>query len=173
MSVLQNVALSIHPYRLLEVHLDNIEARRLPNQEGAAVAAPLAIGVANTEPDGQKIEMRLSVSVGVPESDMLLFFIRLDIIGTVEGPAEAPREHLKVFVQRQAIALLWPYAREAVQSISSRLGVQTVTLPTAQVIPFLPPHPTTAQPQPADPDSSAREESTPPNAEGESGRVPE
>ncbi len=73
------------------------------------------------------------MTVGDRQSASLVFFIRFDVVGDVQGPEGLQGELLKDFVKRQATWLLWPYAREFAQSLSVRLGLNPILLLTLQV----------------------------------------
>ncbi len=127
--------LPLHPYQLLEIHYDRINARRLRNEPTPEdVPTPLNVQITCREPVDNVCEARLNVSVGEPDSTVLIYYIHLDVVCSIRGPSDGSPELLKQFARQQAVGLLWPYARELVQTLSLRLGINSLLLPTLQVV---------------------------------------
>ena len=93
--------LSLHPYRLREVWLDQIEARRLDRTSAGPQPAPLSVQVAVGDPEDAKCQGRLKFRLGTPDSPALLMYVAFDVVAVVEGPKDGADDLLKHFIATQ------------------------------------------------------------------------
>lgn len=91
---------------------------------------PLNIAMAVGMLTNDRRVARMSVSAGESDSKSLIFFIRFDIVGTIQAPPDTSAERLMGFANTQAAGLLWPYGRALAQQLTGWIGVQPIVLPT-------------------------------------------
>lgn len=124
-----------HNIQLRSIYLESFECKRLPNPDLLpSVQAPLRASLQGTEPADGQCFMRLTVEIAKPDASDAAYYLSLAVVAVLVSPSVIPADQLREFIDLNGVHLLWPYARQAVQDFTSRLGLQPTVLPVLQVV---------------------------------------
>lgn len=130
-----------HKIQLVEVLSNEIFAKSF-NREPKSEKVSIHIGVSEKGEavDSEKAWAELNVTIkGTPEDKQLseedtLFEIRVALHGKLLASKSVNKDELEHFARTQGRFLLWPYAREMVESLSQRMGIYpSLVLPTLDI----------------------------------------
>jgi preprotein translocase subunit SecB len=68
--------------------------------------------------------------VTVPNAESPLYVIEVALTGIFDIEGDVPKEFTDEFVRTTVFPLVWPYAREVIESLSIRMRVPAIILPT-------------------------------------------
>ena len=130
-----------HKIQLVEVLSNELYAKsfiREPKSE--KVSIHIGVSEKGETVNSKKAWTELNVTIkGTPEDKQLseedtLFEIRVGLHGKLFASKSVNKDELEHFARTQARFLLWPYARETVESLSQRIGIYpSLVLPTLDI----------------------------------------
>ena len=129
--------LDLYPFQLLDVRLYEATIERFEPDEQAEVEGaaelPLSLDLSLVKHSDRRISAFFTLSTKSPEEQAHGFHIRLTLQGLFESRVdleEIEQEVWQEFEDLSAACLLWPYARECMQSIAHRMREDLPILPT-------------------------------------------
>lgn len=130
--------LEAHPIQLKTVVLESLHVDRLAPPPSDKPAIPMPIGASiQAEVSGPKQALaKLQVEAPAPGRagpDKPPFQLQCRVVGVLESAEDTKQEDFETFIREQGLWLLWPYMRELVQSITLRMGVPPMVMPTIQI----------------------------------------
>lgn len=129
-------AIQLRALQVLEISAKLKDGRRLDDEPIDASVVTLTSGHSAYNNDEHAILVKIGAEIGQDE-DSLPFEIRVAILGAFEvDESRFPLVHISDWAQRNAPLVLYPYLREQVYNLTSRLGIQSVLLPLFEVPTF-------------------------------------
>lgn len=128
-----DLATTISDLQFAAVYVDQVHMRRregvaLP--QGALVRWRLVqkIGYRLTAPNELRIKLdsKLQFEEGSPEP----FDLEVSVVGVYQSKDPINEERIPDYTKTHSIPLLWPYVREAISDLTTRMGGPTLILPT-------------------------------------------
>lgn len=133
-SITKGVATSVFPFQLVDIRLFNVNTERhTPEQQGEE---PLSLSIllvkGEEPPTSSEFSLWLQFEAELPHGDAPECSISLSIEGRFKAVVDSTTlkpEVIERFKAADAVLLLWPYLRETLHSLTSRMRLGMSPLP--------------------------------------------
>lgn len=129
------IPLPVFEIGLLDVILDSVKTERFPDHpleiDNPEPAFETSINL-EVEPP-QRLTCFLRVSIQYPSESAPAVKIDFVIVGLFLSDEDLTEDDLKYFGEKNALLILWPYARQIAQELSSHMRLPIPPLPTLDV----------------------------------------
>lgn len=136
MSDFEITKLVSHKIQLKEVYLKKLDTIRNHSVSIHENKDKIKIEISNTAEilDDSMSEAILGLRVFFVDVDPQPFSINIVYGGLCGTNESVSKEELKMFAELQSVPLLWPYIRQALSDIMSKMSITPILLPTMDVV---------------------------------------
>jgi len=136
MSVI-DVATVINSLQLTAVALNRVELvnhqDENPLAPGAEVKWTLETNLAYRQTSPTELRIKATARIQYQPESPQPFDLLVEIVGSYAASAPISGDEIPALVNTHSLPLLWPYLREIISDLTTRIGGPVVTIPTLQI----------------------------------------